>query len=120
MRDAAYAKLILEWARNTFGPVAMNPVERGRRLLEEAAEVAQALGVPAAQALLIVERTNGRPTGDVDKEVGGLLVTVYAVCGLRGKNPQELLSAEVGRVLAKDPWEWRAKHAAKVVDGTAG
>jgi NTP pyrophosphatase (non-canonical NTP hydrolase) len=87
--------------------------------LEEAVEVAQAGDVSQEQAMAILQRTYSRPIGEINKEIGGLLVTIYAFCGLYGSDPRYLLEREVERVLAKDPEVWRKKHAEKVADGTA-
>jgi hypothetical protein len=112
------AKLMLHWAHSTFGPVALNPVERSLRVVEEACELAQADGCDKATLHAIIERTYGRPIDSPYKELGGLLVTVYARCGLDGFDPEEVLNAEVTRVLSKPREHWAAKHDAKAADGT--
>lgn len=113
------AMMILNWAKSTFGPVAFDPAERAARLLEEAAEVAQAMGVKPEVARAIVGRTYSRPVGEVDKEVGGVLVCAYSICALIGKSPAEALYEECNRVTGRDRSEWVAKHEEKVKDGTA-
>lgn len=119
MTHKGLAQLILAWAKSTFGEVASDPVERAARVLEEAAEVAQGGGVSKEMALAIVERTYSRPPDSVEKEIGGLLVTVYALSAVHHLDPQECLEREVARVLAKDPSMWRAKHNDKVKAGTS-
>lgn len=118
MKHHTYANLILNWAVTTFGPVALDPVERSARIVEEAVEVAQADGVPVAMLHAIIERAYSRPKDTVAKELGGLLVTVYACAALSDLDPQLLLSGEVDRVLSKPREHWAAKHDAKMVDGT--
>lgn len=112
------AKLMLHWAHSTFGPVALNKVERTLRIVEEAVELAQADDCPKEKLHAIIERAYGRPKDTAFKEMGGLLVTVYSRCGLDGWEPEAVLAAEVDRVLSKPREHWAAKHDAKAVDGT--
>jgi NTP pyrophosphatase (non-canonical NTP hydrolase) len=119
MKHSVIAKLVLHWAKTTFGNVAMDPIERALRMMEEAAEVAQGVGVPLDMLQRTVTRTYQRPVDDPKKEVGGLLVTVYALCARLEIDPQEALEIEVERILNKDPQLWRDKHNIKVADGTS-
>lgn len=119
MKHAVIAKLVLHWAKSVFGDVAMDPTERALRMMEEAAEVAQGVGVPLDIIQRTVARTYQRPVDDPAKEIGGLLVTVYALCGRLQLDPEFLLDTEVERILSKDPQLWRDKHNMKVKDGTS-
>jgi NTP pyrophosphatase (non-canonical NTP hydrolase) len=58
----------LHWAKETFGDVA--------RFLEEAVELAHAIGIEKIIAAAIVERVHSRPAGDVPKEIGQSLATL--------------------------------------------
>lgn len=112
------SKLILHWAHSTFGPIALNPVERTLRIVEEAVEVAQADGCDPAMLHAIIDRTYSRPADSVEKELGGLLLTVYARCALVGLDPDAVLGKEIDRVLSKPREHWAAKHDDKMRDGT--
>lgn len=112
------AKLVLHWAHSTFGDIALNPVERTLRIVEEAVELAQADDCPKDKLHAIIERAYSRPKDEVYKEMGGLLATVYARCGLEGWDPDMVLSAEVTRILSKPRKHWADKHDAKAADGT--
>lgn len=119
MKHSVIAKLILHWCKSTFGEVAMDPHERALRMIEEAAEVAQGIGVPLDILQRTVTRTYQRPADDPKKEIGGLLVTVYGLCARLEIDPQEALEIEVERILNKDPQFLRDKHNLKVKDGTS-
>jgi len=63
---------ILTWAIDTFGEVAKNPHERAARLVEEAIEVAQAVGLPLDTVDIIAGRVYSRPPGELAQEIGNL------------------------------------------------
>ncbi len=111
--------LLLNWAKTTFGPVALDPPERAARVVEEAVEVAQCLGVSKDILHRIVDRTYARPVGDLFNELGAVLLCTYSLCALIESNPMELLFREANRVTLRNPEHWKAKHDAKVADGTA-
>ena len=64
--------------------------ERTFRFLEEAVELAQASNCSKEEARAIVEYVYSRPTGSVDDEVGGVLVTVAGLAESRGLSINEL------------------------------
>jgi hypothetical protein len=110
---------ILAWAVRTFGPVASDRQERARRVAEEAIEVAQAEGVAAEEIHRIANRAFSRPPGDLEQEVGGLAVTLAALCANAGLDPEAAKLKEWDRISSL-PESWlRRKHAAKVLAGTA-
>lgn len=110
----------LVWAREMFGPdVADDPTERAARVLEEAAELAQAEGVDEGTALRIVERTFSRPAGERDHEGAQVAVTLAAWAARRGVDLVSAADAEVTRIRALDPEAVRAKHADKARAGIA-
>lgn len=85
---------------------------RNWRFLEEALELVQALGCTEDEAIQLVRYTFGRPLGEPRQEVGGVMVTLAALCIATGINMMEAGRAELARV-----WtcidKIRAKHAAK-------
>lgn len=111
--------LTYNWAVSTFGEVATDPKERAARLLEEAAEVAQSLGVGGDVAARIVERTYGRPVGQPWQEIGGTLVCIVSLCHRLGLDAESLLYDELLRVTSRPREYWTKKHDEKVKDGTA-
>ncbi|WP_208453218.1 hypothetical protein [Burkholderia gladioli] len=69
------------WMLECFGPtIAADRIERNHRLLEEALELVQSLGCTASEAHQLVDCTFGRPIGEPVQEVGGVMVTLAALC----------------------------------------
>lgn len=69
------------WMSACFSPVVCaDRVERGHRLVEEALELAQSVGCTADEAHLLVDYVFGRPPGEIRQEVGGVAVTLAALC----------------------------------------
>jgi hypothetical protein len=54
--------------------------ERSHRFIEEALELVQACGTPYEEVSRIARYVYGRPKGDVPQEVGGVAVTLAALC----------------------------------------
>ncbi|MDC6128597.1 hypothetical protein PPH41_11610 [Burkholderia gladioli] len=69
------------WMLECFGPtIAADTIERNHRFLEEALELVQSLGCTASEAHQLVDYTFGRPIGEPAQEVGGVMVTLAALC----------------------------------------
>lgn len=69
---------------------AKNKVERNYRFLEEALELVQALGCSKDDALKLVDYVYGRPLGEPKQEVGGVMVTLAALCTAHAMNMSDL------------------------------
>jgi hypothetical protein len=70
-----------KWMVEVFGDeIAMDPLERIMRFLEEAMELAQALGMTEAECGRVAGYVWGRPVGEPTQEVGGVMVTLAALC----------------------------------------
>ena len=120
MLDEVRQRLAGGWARQMFGhATALHRVERGLRVLEEAAELAQALGVDAEAARRVVERVQGRPAGDPVAELGGVRLASLVAAEALGVSAREVEANELARVRALDPGRLRIKHASKVAEGVA-
>ena len=66
-----------EWGYEVLGREVMeNQKVRAYRFLEEALELAQACGVSAEETAELTAYTFGRPIGEVDQEVGGVMSTL--------------------------------------------
>lgn len=77
----AYQASVGEWLAQCLGAArGTDRAERTHRALEEALELAQACGCPEKDALALVRYVYARPTGPVAGEVGGVMVTVAALC----------------------------------------
>jgi len=86
--------------------------ERCHRFIEEALELVQACGTTEHEVRQLVEYVYGRPTGDKVQEIGGVMVTLAALCLAEDQNMHEAGEIELKRI-----WEKidviRAKQAAK-------
>ena len=113
---------VLAWAIRTFGPEAASPLERALRFLEESVELYQATthgqrGIAFDAIKKTVERVYSRPVGDVRREVGGVAVTLLALCEVAGVRLAEAERDEWGRVQSIPRREFQARHAIKAYQG---
>ena len=92
--------------------IAADRTERNHRFLEEAIELVQATGCTQSEAHQLVDYVYGRPVGDPAQEVGGVLVTLAALCDAHGLDLAPAASAELARVWTKVD-AIRAKQRAK-------
>lgn len=77
-----YQGRVAEWVRECFGADSQyDKAERAHRFLEEALELYQATGQSKENALKLVDYTFSRPIGEQFQEVGGVMVTLAALCG---------------------------------------
>jgi hypothetical protein len=112
--------IVLSWVKRVFGnEIAASPQERAMRLLEEATEAAQAIGVSWKTASDIVTYVFSRPSGDVRLELGGVAVTLMAFCEAIGVNVEDVERDELERALSLDEEKIFAKHRAKIENGIA-
>jgi NTP pyrophosphatase (non-canonical NTP hydrolase) len=120
------SRLAAEWAVRSFGAahVSNRPL-RALRIVEEAIELAQALGVPKGKIDLCTENVYKRPVGTMAQELGGVLLTTNILCASCGFEPDRMLEMELGRVLAKPPEHFAKRNQDKLdlgldVDPTHG
>ncbi|WP_244128533.1 hypothetical protein [Burkholderia gladioli] len=103
------------WMLECFGPtIAADTIERNHRFLEEALELVQSLGCTASEAHQLVDYTFGRPIGEPAQEVGGVMVTLAALCLASGLDMHQAAETELARI--SEPamvLKIRAKQAAK-------
>ena len=101
------------WMDACFGAeIKADVQERCDRFIEEALEFVQAAGYSADRAHALVDYTFGRPEGEINQEVGGVMVTLAAMCNTLGVDIGAAASAELARVWTKIE-KIRAKQAAK-------
>lgn len=75
-----------------------NREERAVRFVEEALELAQAIGVDRDQLHRLVDYVMNRPVGEVAQEIGGSMLTLYAVSAACGVDADAQAMKEVKRV----------------------
>lgn len=106
---------VAPWLLETFGfKIASNKLERGDRLLEEVFELLQSGDYPVERVDVLREYVWGRPKGEPDQEVGGVMITLAAYCLAHGIDLQEAGDAEMARISTPEMIQKiRAKQAAK-------
>lgn len=109
----SFQSRVYPWLLICFGEkIAGDKEERNHRFLEEALELVRACGCTQDEAHKLVDYVYGRPRGEVNQEVGGVMVTLAALCLANGLDMHEAGEAELARIWTKIE-EIRAKQAAK-------
>ncbi len=72
---------VSRWLIAAFGlKIARDRTERNHRFLEESLELVQSLDCTASEAHQLVDYVFNRPVGEPHQEVGGVMVTLAALC----------------------------------------
>lgn len=101
------------WMLACFGPeIASDKQERNHRFLEEALELVQSCNCTKDEAHQLVDYVFGRPVGEPYQEVGGVMVTLAALCLANSLDMQANGDTELARIWTKIE-QIRAKQAAK-------
>jgi hypothetical protein len=101
------------WLRECLGEASRtNKKERNHRFLEEAVELVQATAMTREEAYFIVDDVFDRPPGDPSQEVGGVMVSLAALCSAQNIDMRRSGKTELRRVWRKIPLI-RAKQACK-------
>lgn len=112
---ADYQQRVDAWMQTCFGPeISGDKQERNWRFGEEALELLQSLGCTKNDAVKLVDYVYDRPQGDINQEVGGVMVTLAALCTAAGFDMTAEGERELSRVWTKVE-KIRAKHAAKIL-----
>lgn len=97
-RILTFQRRVFDWCRRAFGEErTVDPGMRGLRLLEEALELAQAVGVGQRQAQEVLAYVYNRKPGEPRQEVGGTMVTLAALCQVFGIDMREAAEDELLR-----------------------
>lgn len=111
--DEDYQQGVNRWMHACFKTHDCTDVQmRCWRFIEEAHELVQALGCTREEAHQLVDYTWDRPIGEPRQEVGGVMVTLAALCVATGIRMTEAAQDELRRVWTKID-QIRAKHDAK-------
>lgn len=116
----SFQSRVLPWLQACFSSeVLSDKLERGDRLLEETVELLQSTGYPRERIAALVDYVYDRPSGDVNKEVGGVMVTLAAFCVSTGVDMHTEAETELARISQPAMMlRIQAKHASKPT-GTA-
>ena len=80
-RGESFQLRVSSWTVNCFGgEIAGDRTERNHRFLEEALELVQSLGASKGEAHQLVDYVFGRDIGEPMQELGGVMVTLAALC----------------------------------------
>jgi hypothetical protein len=108
------ANLVIQsWGRESL----MDHHYRGKRVLEEAAELFQALGGTEAEALRIVLHVFSRKVGEPQQELAGTAFTLLATAHALGYDLGDSLRIELDRVETVPMDILQAKHESKARAG---
>jgi len=110
-----YQKRVLNWLTACFSmEICRDVTERNHRFLEEALELVQSTGCTASEAHQLVDYVFGRPPGEPFQEIGGVKVTLSALCSSIDQDEDLAAEAELTRISAPAVMEKiRARQAAK-------
>lgn len=90
---------LVEWATHAFGRQTVDDQrQRAMRCLEEAVELAQALGLDEAACHRQVSHTYGRPVGEPSQEVAGVINGALMAAESIGVDGLRVAEAELDRV----------------------
>lgn len=97
--DAPFQARILPWLLECFGEaIASDSTERNHRFLEEALELVQACDCTPDEAHKLVDYVFGRRVGERAQEVGGVMVTLAALCLAQGLDMHQAGETELSRI----------------------
>ncbi len=110
---AGFQQRVQPWMLECFGAeIAADGMERNHRFLEESLELVQACGCTRSEAHQLVDYVFSRHVGQKDQEVGGVMVTLAALCLAQSLDMHAAGDTELARVWQKIE-QIRAKQAAK-------
>jgi len=113
MSPGDFQARVQPWLMVCFGAeIAGDREERNHRFLEEALELVQACNCTADEAHQLVDYVFGRDIGEPAQEVGGVMVTLAALCLANGLDMHANGETELARIWTKVE-AIRAKQAAK-------
>jgi len=109
----SFQQRVYPWMIACFGPeISADKLERSDRFIEEAVELVQAGNYPKERVLALVDYVYERDQGEINQEVGGVMVTLAAHCLAHGIDMHEAAETELARIWTKVE-KIRAKQAAK-------
>ena len=112
---SAFQRAVRGWCLTCFGEEVADDIrERNHRFLEEALELVQSLGGTAEEAHELVDYVFGRPAGEPFQEIGGVEVTLAALCSAARQDLDRAAWNELMRISEHDIMNRiRQKHRTK-------
>jgi hypothetical protein len=98
--EESFQARVQPWMRECFGPqISADRSERNDRFIKEALELVQAGGYSADRAHALIDYVFGRPVGELHRKVGGVMVTLAALCLANGEDMHVAGETELTRIL---------------------
>lgn len=96
-----WQRLVDRWTELVFRErySEFNPKTRVLRLLEEVMELAQAENVTVEEAEIIKKQVWGRPTGEPNQELGGVMVCAAGYAAAAGLDLSKAFWSEMERIM---------------------
>lgn len=95
---------VLPWLLECFGErITYDRQERNERFLEESLELVQSLGMPLAHVIGMAIYVYSRPKGEPEQEVGGVTITLDALCIANNIERLQCGERELRRIWLKIP-----------------
>lgn len=111
------AERVHVWVVTRLGVKAMEPHERAMRMLEEALELAQAMGVTEEEAERLRANVFQKPAGEVAQELGGAAITLFACAESVGQSLLDCGKKEMDRVESLPVDRFRRRQEQNVQEG---
>ncbi|MBF6043428.1 hypothetical protein H8F22_31555 [Pseudomonas sp. P154a] len=103
MQRASFQSRVAPWLVECFGDaIAQDTQERNQRFLEEALELVQACSLTSDEAHQLVDYVFGRDVGEQSQEVGGVMVTLAALCYANSLAMHQSGEVELDRISSPD------------------
>lgn len=100
--DEPFQQEVHRWMLVCFGEAILaDKAERNQRFLEESLELVQACGYDRNAAHRMVDYVFNRPVGEIKQEVGGVRVTLSALCIAHEVHDDECGDTEIVRCWGK-------------------
>lgn len=113
-REKSFQGRVVDWGDACFGRnVVRDFNERACRFLEESLELFQAADCSKKDALALVDYVYGREKGEINQEIGGVSLTLSALCQAFGYDLEACSEIELRRVWGKID-QIRKKQATKL------
>lgn len=119
-RIKGFQVAVKNWLLTCFGEkIANDKLERVDRYLEESFELAQSLDYSKERLIELIEYVYNRPKGEPKQELGGVMVTLAALCHAHNLDLEKSACEEYSRANIPEIMERiRIKQASKPT-GTA-
>lgn len=108
---------VVAWVVRVFGADTMQLRERGARVVEEAIEVAQAVGLTRADVERVVVRVFSKAAGAPSEELGDLGIAMLAFAGAIGASADVEEDRALVRIRMQPDGVFRDRYALKQRDG---